>query len=169
VTRIFRVIAMFVTALVAVGLTASPAAAKPPPLHEVFFDDPGFALPDIDCGTFTIRETSFDDRIDVITYFDDAGDPVRVHLHVSFQGTLTNLSTGETLRDRASFSQDFDLAEGTLTITGVSFHYTVPHEGLEVADQGRLVLDLETGEVLFLAGSSDVFDEGLAAICPLLA
>jgi hypothetical protein len=62
-----------------------------------------------------------------------------------------------------------DFADGTITITGISFHYTVPHDGLAVADHGRLVLDLVTGEVLFLAGSSDVFDEGLTAICPLLA
>jgi hypothetical protein len=64
-----RVIVVMASALLGVGVCAVPALATPPPLHEVFFDDPTFALPDIDCGTFTIRETSFHNRIDVITYF----------------------------------------------------------------------------------------------------
>jgi hypothetical protein len=144
------------------------AAAAHPPLHEVFLDDPGVALGDIDCGTFTIRETSFSDRVDVITYFNDAGEPVRAHQHVEFQGVLTNLSTGKTLRDHASFSDDFDFTDGTQTETGVTFHYKIPHQGL-VADNGKIVFDLESGEVLFAAGSHDVTEQGLTQICPLLA
>jgi len=144
------------------------AAAAHPPLHEVFLNDPGFALPDIDCGTFTIRETSFSNRVEVITYFNAAGDPVRARLHVEFHGVLTNLSTGKTLRDHAAFSDAFDFIDGTLTETGVTFHYKVPHQGL-VADNGRIVFDLESGEVLFNAGSHDVTEQGLTAICPLLS
>ena len=143
------------------------AAAAHPPLHEVFLNDPGFALGDIDCGTFTIRETSFSDRVDVITYFNDAGDPVRARLHVEFQGVLTNLSTGKTLRDHAAFSDAFDFIDGTQAETGVTFHYKIPHQGL-VADNGRIVFDLESGEVLFAAGSHDVIEQGFTAICPLL-
>jgi hypothetical protein len=144
------------------------AAAAHPPLHEVFLDDPGVALGDIDCGTFTIRETSFSDRVNVTTYFNDAGDPVRMRVHVQFQGVLTNLSTGNTLRDHASFSDDFDFIDGTQTETGLVFHYTIPHQGLLVADNGRIVFDLESGEVLFAAGSHDVVEQGFTAICPLL-
>lgn len=143
------------------------AAAAHPPLHEVFVNDPGFALPDIDCGTFTIRETSFSDRVDVITYFNNAGDPVRARIHVEFHGVLTNLSTGKTLRDHAAFSDAFDFIHGTQTETGVTFHYKIPHQGL-VADNGRIVFDLESGDVLFAAGSHDVTEQGLMAICPLL-
>lgn len=138
------------------------------PLHEVFFDDPAFALPDIDCGTFIIRETSFSNRIKVTTYFNDAGDPIRVRVHVQFQGVLTNLSTGKTLRDHAAFSNTFDFTEGTLTQTGISFHYRIRHEGLQVAENGRIVFDLETGDILFAAGPHDVTEQGLTAICPLL-
>jgi hypothetical protein len=145
------------------------AAAGHPPLHEVFLNDPGFALADIDCGTFTIRETSFSDRVDVITYFNAAGDPVRARQHVEFHGVLTNLSTGKTLRDHASFSDVFDFVDGTQTETGVSFHYHVPHLGL-VADNGRIVFDLETGEVLSAKGPHhDVVEQGFTAICPLLS
>ena len=142
------------------------AAAAHPPLHEVFLNDPDLALGDIDCGTFTIRETSFSDRVDVITYFNDAGDPVRARLHVEFQGVLTNLSTGKTLRDHASFSDAFDFIGGTLTETGVSFHYKIPHQGL-VADNGRIIFG-PNNEVLFAAGSHDVVEQGFTAICPLL-
>ena len=150
------------------GPTLQAAAFKPPPLHEVFLDDPSIALPDIDCGTFTIRETSFSDRIDVITYFNAAGDPVRALQHVEFHGVLTNLSTGKTLRDHASFNDVFDFVDGTLTETGVTFHYKIPHLGL-VADNGRIIFVLETNEVLFAAGSHDVNEQGFTAICPLLA
>jgi hypothetical protein len=143
------------------------AAAAHPPLHEVFLNDPGFALGDIDCGTFTIHETSFSDRVDVITYFNDAGDPVRARLHVEFQGVLTNLSTGKTLRDHAAFSDAFDFIDGTVTETGVAFHYKIPHQGL-VADNGRIIFG-PNNEVLFAAGSHDVVEQGFTAICPLLA
>jgi hypothetical protein len=47
-------------------------------------------------------------------------------------GELTNLSTGKTLRDHASFSDAFDFIGGTLTETGVSFHYKIPHQSLVV-------------------------------------
>jgi len=142
------------------------AAAAHPPLHEVFLNDPSLALGDIDCGTFTIHETSFSDRVDVITYFNDAGDPVRARLHVEFQGVLTNLSTGKTLRDHAAFSDAFDFIDGTLTETGVAFHYKIPHQGL-VADNGRIIFG-PNNEVLFAAGSHDVVEQGFTAICPLL-
>jgi hypothetical protein len=138
------------------------------PLHEVFFDDPSFALPDIDCGNFTIRETSFSNRIHVTTYFNDAGDPIKIRVHVQFQGVLTNLSTGKTLRDHAAFTNTFDFAEGTLTQTGVSFNLNVPRVGKVVA-KGRTVFDLETGEFVFEARQHDEIDPGLTAICPLLA
>jgi hypothetical protein len=64
------------------SVAALRAASAHPPLPEVFLNDPSFALGDIDCGTFTIRETSSSDRVDAITYFNDAGDPVRARLHV---------------------------------------------------------------------------------------
>ena len=148
------------------SVPALRAAAAHPPLHEVFLNDPDLALGDIDCGTFTIRETSFSDRVDVITYFNDAGEPVRARMHVEFQGVLTNLSTGKTLRDHASFSDAFDFIGGTLTETGVSFHYKIPHQGL-VADNGRIIFG-PNNEVLFAAGSHDVVEQGFTAICPLL-
>ena len=94
-------------------------------------------------------------------------EPVRIHLHVSFSGVLTNLSTGETLRDHATFSQDIDFVDGTLTASGVQFHYTVPHDGLGLATSGTVVLVLETGEILFQAGPSDI-ENDLTPICGLL-
>ena len=155
--------------LVSVPASSLGGVATPPAQHQVYFDDPSFALPDIDCGTFIIRETSFSDRVDVTTYFNAAGDPVSERVHVQLTGVLTNLSNGKTLRDHASFTDYEDFAEGTLTEAGVSFHYTLPHEGLLVTDNGRLVFDSESGELLFAAGSHDVVQQGHTAICPLLA
>ena len=100
------------------------------------------------------------------TYFSDAGEPDRIHAHVQLHGVLTNLSTGATLRDHGAFSADFDLTDGTVTETGIAFHYKIPHQGL-VADNGRIIFG-PNNEVLFAAGSHDVVEQGFTAICPLL-
>jgi hypothetical protein len=152
------------------GSVTSPSSVSlaKGPLHEVFYNDPGGALPDIDCGSFTIRETSFTDRLAVTTYFNAAGDPVKVRLHLQFSGVLTNLSSGKTLRDHAAWTGTFNFAEGTVTTTGVVFHYKVPRVGM-LRENGRIVVDLETGEVLSASGPHDFTGQGLSVICPLLA
>jgi hypothetical protein len=105
----------------------------------------------------------------VTTYFSDAGEPDRIHAHVQLHGVLTNLSIGATLRDHGAFSADFDLTDGTVTETGISFLYSVPHQGLQLATNGRLVFDLETGDLLFQAGHFDLTPTNLTLICSLLA
>jgi hypothetical protein len=166
--RIITAIAMVAGALTALA-PASPAAAATPPLHEVFIDQGFGLLPDIDCGTFTIHETLVSERFETITYFNNTGNPVRLFEHFSFKGILTNVSTGKTQPDRADLNNQLDIAAGTFSQSGLNLLYTLPHEGLQLATTGRLVVDVNTGEVLFQAGHADVSFPDLTPICSLLA
>jgi hypothetical protein len=73
----------------------------------------------------------------VITCFAKSGVPGSVRVHVQLHGTLENLATGKTLPDHGAFSATFDFVDGTNTKTGISFHYSVAHQGLELATNGR--------------------------------
>ena len=166
--RIVSIVALLATGLLAVGLAASPAAATPPPLHEVFTDlSP---MPEIDCGAFTIRETVISGREDKITYFDDAGNPVRAFAHYSFDGVLTNLSSGATLKDHFAENDHFTIVGDDWTVvatSGVLYHYTLTGQGIEFAQTGRFI-HTHTGDVIFQAGPHDEFDP-VSVLCPLLA
>lgn len=148
---------------------AAPASAATPPLHEVFIDQGFGLLPDIDCGTFTIHETLVSERFETTTFFDSVGNPVRLLAHFSFRGILTNMSTGKTQPDWADENNQIDFTSGTLDQEGRIFLYTLRHEGLQLATTGRLVMDLNTGEVLFAAGQTDVIFPDLTPICSVLA
>ena len=166
--RMIGAIVLSATGLFGVSLTASPAMATPPPQHEVFTDlSP---LDDIDCGTFTIRETVLSGRENKITYFDDAGNPVRVFEHYSFDGVLANLSTGKTLRDHFDENDQFTIVGDDWTVVataGVTFHYTLTGQGIQFAQAGRFI-HTQSGDVIFQAGPHDEFDPVLV-LCPLLA
>ena len=64
----------------------------------------------------------------------------------------------------------FDLTNSppTLAITGVSFKVTLPGESVIFHEAGRLILNLETEEILFQAGPKDVEDGDVAALCAAL-
>jgi hypothetical protein len=85
---------------------------------------------------------------------------------------LTNLQSGKTLRDHSADNSTFPIVNGDFSIvttSGLDFHYTVAHQGIEIAVTGRLVHNDVTGEVLFVAGPHDVPPHELPKICPLLA
>lgn len=165
--RAFLTALLGILAAAGIVITTIPAAATAP-LHEVFIDQGIALLPDVDCGTFTIHETLVSERVDVMTYFTDAGDPVTVLIHASFEGILTNESSGQTLRDHGSPTVMIDLLSGTSTHAGVAFHYALPHQGLLLATNGRFIIS-STGEVVFQAGQFDVYETDLTPICSLLA
>jgi hypothetical protein len=65
-----------VVALTTIG-AAIPASAKAP-LKENFVDQGIFTLPDILCGSFTLTEVMDSESVQVTTFFDGTGDPVKV-------------------------------------------------------------------------------------------
>jgi hypothetical protein len=159
---------MSVIALAMIGATI-PAYAKAP-LKEAFIDEGIFTLPDIPCGTFTLTEVMDSESVMVTTFFDKAGDPVKVATRANFFGTITNSATGETFRDHASFTETENIPKGTTTVNGVSYHYIVGGQGEVYAEMGHKISVTATGEVTFQGGQADLAsDPDLASLCVSLA
>jgi hypothetical protein len=150
-------------------LAAIPAYAKAPVI-EVFVDEGLFTLPDIPCGSFTLTEVMDSESVQVTTFFNSAGDPVKVATRANFFGTITNTATGDTFRDHASFTETVDIPAGTTTVNGVSYHYMVGGKGQVYAEIGHKISVTATGEVIFQGGQADLAsDPDLATLCVSLA
>jgi len=142
-----------------------PASAKAP-LKETFTDEGWFTLPDIGCGGFTLTEVMDHEAITVTTFFNMAGDPVKVATRANFFGTITNTATGDTFRDHASFTETIDVPKGTTTVNGISYHYIVGGQGQVYAEIGHKVMVTSTGEVIFQGGQDDLAsDPDLMSLC----
>lgn len=137
--------------------------AAPPDVH--IFHDEGSTLV-ADCGNFLAIE---DFTVDVreTTYFDRDGNPVRMQVHVNFNGVLTNSVTGLTLRDNGNNMFLIDLQEGTVATLGLFFGITVPGEGIAILDAGNVIFDAD-GNVIFEGGPHQFLAEGPALICAAL-
>jgi hypothetical protein len=150
---------MSIAALVSAG-----AAGATPPTTET----------ETSSGTFVFEDCAVDLTVDfrrtvtTTTFYDDAGDPVRVQTHAVFLGTLTNADTGKSVTDRDYWMTTVKLESGTSTIVGLLFHINIPGHGIVVLWAGRAVLDLETDEPLFEAGPKDV-ESGEKTLCAYLA
>jgi len=142
-----------------------PASAKAP-LKEVFTDEGWFTLPDIRCDGFTLTETMDSEAITVTTFFDKAGDPIKIATRANFFGTITNTASGNTFRDHASFTETVNVPEGTTTVSGISYHYIVGGMGQVFAEVGHKISVTETGEVIFQGGQDDLAsDPDLLSLC----
>jgi hypothetical protein len=165
---VLKGLVMTVIALAMIGATI-PAYAKAP-LKEVFIDQGIFTLPDIPCGSFTLTEVMDSESVMVTTFFDKAGDPVKVATRANFFGTITNSATGETFPDHASFTETENIPKGTTTVNGVSYHYIVGGQGQVYAEIGHKISVTATGEVTFQGGQADLAsDPDLASLCVSLA
>jgi hypothetical protein len=165
---VLKGLVMTTIALGMIGATI-PAYAKAP-LKEVFIDQSIFTLPDIPCGSFTLTEVMDSESVTVTTFFDKAGDPVKVATRANFFGTITNSATGETFRDHASFTETENIPKGTTTVNGVSYHYIVGGQGEVYAEMGHKISVTATGEVTFQGGQADLAsDPDLASLCVSLA
>lgn len=143
--------------------SVTPVFAAPPDV-QTFHDEGSFAT--VDCGDFLALQDFVVDGT-VTTFFDQAGNPVRVQVHVHYDGTLTNSETGLTLRDPSRLTITVDLQDGSVTETGLFYGITVPGEGIAVLDAGRIVFDAD-GNVLFVGGPHQFLEGGEALICAAL-
>ncbi len=144
-TRCYRLLLVIVLAL---ATSASAAAAQP----DIFrFQHHGGDPHLVDCGTFFING-QFEEHGSVTTFFDDAGHPVRLKIHVVFNGQLTNETTGKTLRDAPRYTVFVDVQTGTATVVGLPVHWTIPGGGRIMLDAGNITFDPTTGEIMFEAG-----------------
>jgi hypothetical protein len=102
--------------------------------------------------------------------FDGSGELIGFTLHIRFREVDTNTKTGKTLVMRGSETENWDLVAGTRTLTGATFIGNQPGGGTFIQDTGRIVIDLETGEAISIAGPHDGFHNGVdETVCAALA
>ena len=165
--NVTKVIVVGAIVLMVVGGSV-PASAKAP-LKEVFTDEGWFTLPDITCDGFTLTETMDSEAITVTTFFNEAGNPIKIATRANFFGTITNTVSGRTFRDHASFTETMNVPEGATTVNGISYHYIVGGKGQVYAEVGHKISVSETGEVLFQGGQNDLAsDPDLLSLCDSL-
>lgn len=154
----------FVTAITLLTLTSVTTVFAATPFVETFHNEGSFVA--ADCGTFLALEDFVED-VRVTTFFDNAGNPIRMQVYSNFNGIITNSETGRSVRDPGHFTITVDLQAGTSTYAGLVFGITVPREGIAVLDAGRVIFDAE-GNVTFVAGPHQFLEGGPALICAAL-
>lgn len=116
-----------------------------------------------DCGTFQVLN-SFTLTITRRTFFDEAGNLLRREAHGTGLGTISNLATGVSYADRATFNRLFDFQGGTVQEAGIQAHINVPGRGVVILEAGKYVFDLATGDILFKTGPATNVEEICAAM-----
>ena len=154
---------------VALVLPGTPASATKPEV-KVHIDEGMFTLDGlITCGGVVLEEELLSERVTFTTYFDRAGEPLRMVIHANFFGILKNPVTEATLRDHAVFTETEDFVDGAVTVSGQSFHYIEKGSGQVFAEVGRKIIVLEDGTIAFQAGQDDYELSGDEGICDLLS
>lgn len=161
-TGIWRGVAAAALALVATWVPAAPAGAAsadvtPPTRTEtdlqIVHSDPAA------CGSYGV-EWNIDLHSVNLTFVDDAGRRVKLVQHITEDNTVRNTVTGLTLRDSpVDFVQTttFDPATGLrqhIFIVGTSVNVRRGAEHL--VDRGPILIDGQTGRILFAAGPHPV-------------
>lgn len=147
-----RQVYILVLALALLLMAALPVAAVPPDrfsLHEEF-TDPAV----VNCAELWPDEFDFVVDNDIVfntdwtTYFDKAGNPIRLHVHASGEDNLYNRDNPAyvvTGKFHWNFNGDPATIEGT--ITGVFWQITLPGYGAIFFDAGKANFNMEEGYV----------------------
>lgn len=146
-------------------LVSSPQAAATPPVEEKGSFS-GFEKV-TECGDFDIWdrfETFWSGKL----FFDADGSPLRIVEHVWGSDTFINSVTGESVTGTINSGEIVDLEAGTANQNGVIGRITVPGEGLVFVDVGRYVVGFD-GDIKFLKGQHDFFEENFSGLCEVLA
>ncbi|HSL29248.1 MAG TPA: hypothetical protein VK900_08630 [Anaerolineales bacterium] len=161
-----RLLVITLTVLLSFILVTSALAAKP----EMFTIPVDDTLVLGSCDGFDVIE-QVQGKIKVSTHFDQDGNFVMEIARFSLRHTYTNSETGASLRspdvgiDKIRVHED---GSGTVAVVGIVAHIVVPGEGPVFTHLGRIVFDINTGQVLFEAGRHDDFAGLLPALCSAL-
>jgi hypothetical protein len=148
--RQIKLILMAAATLAMLG-TAAPAHAEPLTHTSETFEESGTIDPWFTCDGFHLILT-YDVTFRVTEYFNADGDLVRARIYVHGSGTFANSVTGESNTGSSPSIYFDDYVAGTTAIVGRLNHNNLPGEGNVALDAGRIVFDMETGEVIFSAG-----------------
>lgn len=145
----------------------TPAFAAKPELITIPVDDTFVAG---ECDGFLVIE-HVQGKVKVSTHFDQNGNFVMEIARFSLRHTWSNSETGASLSspdvgiDKVVINQD---GSGTVAVIGIVARIVVPGEGSVFRHLGKIVFDVNTGEVLFEAGQHDSFADFLPTLCSAL-
>jgi hypothetical protein len=137
-----------------VALVGASGAQAVPPTHTTVTQQGSLVDPTA-CGTYGVR-WNINLTAEITTFFDQQGRRTKVIQKISEDNTVENTATGLTLRDGpVNFVQTntYDPETGLRTlisIAGTSAHVRRGNELL--IDTGYLLIDGQTGKILFSAG-----------------
>jgi len=127
-----------------------------------------------DCGTFyVLNDVAFEGFF--IEHFDKNGNLVFISQHFDFGNSIYYRSDDPTVflvGIPGEVANERYIVTGNtprVIIAGLPYQVTVPGHGVVFHQVGRIILDLETGEVLFQAGPNDFVGQDVAALCAALA
>ena len=98
----------------------------------------------------------------------EEGELVRERLILNYTGYFENLTTGDRSTPvRGTGNTVVDFADGTRTISGTGRSVTMPGVGKVLHEAGHVILDNESGEVLFEHGPvvNEATPEGAQLVC----
>jgi hypothetical protein len=142
------------------------AFATPPTTEPLSFDDTFVYAPGTDENpcSFVLTYHNVGTYL-VTTHFDSSGVAVRQFARgVNFLETYS--ANGKAISSRTPASVHIDVATNTLVGTGNQRHFTVPGGGILYAQAGRVVIDLNTGEVSSTGLNVPQGEEFCAALAP---
>lgn len=161
-----RLLLAVLTILLTLTLSTPALAAKPEiitiPVDETFVFG--------ECAGFSVIE-HVQGTVKVSFHTDKDGYPVMEVARFSLRHTYSNSETGASLTsqdvgiDKITFNQD---GSGTVAVIGIVARIVIPGEGLVFAHLGIIVFDINTGEVLFVAGPHDDLADLLPVLCSAL-
>jgi hypothetical protein len=128
-----RITLLLVVALVL--LAAVPVSAAPPLIEDWTYEADGvWGWAPCD---FTVYEHEVL-RARTTTFYDNAGNPVEMVMRLNGGSTFrTDVNPGvELTTDRASATMRFDLVNGTMKVTGLTAHLTIPGYGAVLLRSG---------------------------------
>jgi hypothetical protein len=120
----------------------------------------------IRCDGFTLR-----DQVHVTgrtqRFFNQDGTRRRDTIHYLWEGTITNRTTVEVVGSDPGHWQD-TFVGSVITTRGLLYSIRIASLGIFIQGIGRIVTDLNTGEVLF-ESSSDAHHQNYGDLCDALA
>ena len=148
---------------------AQPAAALAPTTTTGTIASPPGGELIARCSGYDVRATYLV-TYRATTFYDDTGTPVRIQTH--YYGTGSFFNSTDPTKALIGKSPTIDtqwLQRGTSASVGLYLKNTVPGQGLALIDVGRLVWDLDSGELLFEAGPPHARTGASVDWCALVA
>ena len=167
--RIILLSTLAATVVVLFALAGAASADKPEGTPDLERLEPETGTELIaDCGDFAVL-TDFVVDGQSTTFFDSSGTPDYTRVHLRFVDFFYNSETGEGFTEHNHSNTLLDLPSGEeVTSSGVSYHVTVPGEGIVLLEAGRLEFD-EAENVVFVAGPHQVLTGDTERLCEALA